>query len=40
MLRIKYLKKLEKSLKNDKITFVIGARQIGKTTLLKQFCKK
>ena len=39
MLRIKYLKKLENSLKNKKITFLIGARQVGKTTLLKQLCK-
>lgn len=37
--RDQYTQKLNNSLKNKKICFLIGARQIGKTTLLKKFLK-
>ena len=36
ILRNKYLNKLNKKLKNKKITFIIGLRRVGKTTLIKQ----
>lgn len=35
-----YFEKLNTSLQNKKICFIIGARQIGKTTLLKKFIEK
>ena len=38
--RDNYLEILKKSLTNSKITFLIGARQVGKTTLLKQFSRE
>jgi len=38
--RDNYLNILKKSLTNSKITFLIGARQVGKTTLLKQFSQE
>jgi predicted AAA+ superfamily ATPase len=39
-LRNKKLQELRNSLENTKICFLIGARQIGKTTLLKKFMKE
>jgi len=39
IIREYYLRILKKSLKNKKICFLVGARQVGKTTLLKQFTK-
>ena len=38
--RDNYLKRIKANLSKDKITFLIGARRVGKTTLIKEFQKK
>ena len=38
--RDKYLEKIRKSLSREKVTFLIGARRVGKTTLMKAIQEK
>jgi predicted AAA+ superfamily ATPase len=39
-LRQKYLSKIETSIAENPITILIGARQVGKTSLMESFKKK